>query len=335
MLRRTSERLSRLVAWPILVVLYAIDWLIGRVEKIIHHRRMPYFFVAPNLVIFIVFILIPVMLNFYYGFTTGGSILPENRPWSGSANYERLAVCQNYFDYRTCQEELFWRAIGNTAIFVILEVPSMVIMALIIALALNRQIVLRGFFRSAFFYPVLLSPVVVALIWKWILETRGGLLNTILGFFGQEPIAWRLDGGWMMFWIIFVSVWAQVGFYALILLAGLQSIPPVLYEAARIDGANTRQSFYRVTLPLLRPTMLVVLVLSLIRGVQAFDHIFVLTGGGPGTSTLLMVQFIYRTAFEPPNQYGLAAAASLVLAAILAVLTLAQLFFNRRQTEAV
>jgi alpha-1,4-digalacturonate transport system permease protein len=208
-------------------------------------------------------------------------------------------------------------------------------MALIIALALNREIRMRGFFRSAFFYPVLLSPVVVALIWKWILQERGGLLNSVLQMIGLKPILFLLDAGWMMFWVIFVSIWAQVGFYALILLAGLQGIPPSLYEAAKIDGAHERQSFFNITLPLLRPTLLVVLVLSLIRGAQSFDHIFVLTGGGPGTATVLLVQYIYRTAFEPPNNWGLGAAASLVLAAVLAVLTLGQLYLNRRQTEAI
>ncbi len=320
---------------PVVWIVEAIDFVVSRIEAVIGHRRMPYFFVLPNLAIFAVFVAIPVLLNFWFGFTGGTSMVPEERVWVGTENFARLAQCENYLDYLSCREDYFWRAISNTAVFTVAEVPAMVFFALIIALALNRQIRFRGFFRSAFFYPVLLSPVVVALIWRWILQERGGLLNALLARIGLQPISFLIDANWMMFWVIFVSVWAQVGFYALILLAGLQSIPPSLYEAARIDGANELQSTLRVTLPLLRPTLLVVLVLSLIRSVQAFDHIWVMTNGGPGTATVLMVQYIWRTAFEPPFNRGLAAAASLVLALILGTLTIMQLILNRRQTEAV
>lgn len=320
------------VRWAIL----GVDFLIGRVvERVIGHQRMPYFFVLPNTLIFIAFIAIPLMLNFYFALTTGNSILPQNRPFVGLDNYQRIFTCESIFAPLTCREDVFWRAVFNTITFVIFEVPATIIVALLIALALNRQIMFRGFFRSAFFYPVLLSPVVVALIWKWMLQERGGLLNTIIGLFGGKPISFLLSPQWMMFWIVFVSVWANVGFYALILLAGLQSIPPSLYEAAKIDGADEVQAFRKITFPLLGPTMLVVLVLSLIRGVQMFDHVYVLTGGGPGTATVLMVQYIRRTGFEPPNNWGLAAAASLILAGVLVLLTIAQLVANRRQTEAI
>jgi alpha-1,4-digalacturonate transport system permease protein len=325
--------IGRILSLPIVGILHLLDLIIGSLERLIGHRRMPYFFVLPNMLIFVIFVMLPLLLNFLFAFTGGSSILPENRPWVGTGNFERLLSCGDIWDVSTCREDVFFFAVRNTFLFVIVEVPSMIVLAMLIALALNRDIRLRGFFRSAFFFPVLLSPVVVALIWKWMLQTRGGLINAVLGFFGIAPIAFVLDGYWMMFWAIFVSVWAQVGFYALILLAGLQGIPPVLYEAAEIDGATEVQRFWKVTLPLLRPTLLVVLVLTLIRGVQMFDHVYVLTGGGPGTATVLTVQYIYRTAFEPPNNWGMAAAVSLMLAAVLAVLTVIQLLLNRRQTE--
>ena len=145
----------------------------------------------------------------------------------------------------------------------------------------------RGFFRGVFFYPVLLSPVVVALIWKWILQ-REGLLNAMLQGAGVAGPVWLDDASWAFFWSVFVSIWAHMGFYTLILLAGLQAIPGDLYEAAEMDGATPWRRFYRVTLPLLMPNLLVVLVLALIRAVQIFDEIFVLTGGGPGSATLLI-----------------------------------------------
>ena len=173
-----------------------------------------------------------------------------------------------------------------------------------------------------FFYPVLLSPVVVALIWKWILQ-REGVLNAVLSGAGASPVGWLSDASWAFFWCVFVSIWAHMGFYTLILLAGLQAIPADLYEAAAMDSASPWRRFSRITLPLLMPNLIVVLVLGLIRAVQVFDEVFVLTGGGPGSATTFIVQFIYQTGFaESIHQYGLAAAASLVLALSLLVLTL-------------
>ena len=161
---------------------------------------------------------------------------------------------------------------------------------------------------------MLLSPVVVALIWKWILQ-RDGLLNAALTLSGGEKILFFVEPGWAMFWAVFVSVWAHMGFYTLILLAGLQAIPADLYEAAEMDGTPPMaRVLTRLTLPLLWPNLIVVLVLALIRAVQTFDEVFVLTGGGPGTATLMVVQYIYETAFANQVQnFGLASAASVLL----------------------
>jgi alpha-1,4-digalacturonate transport system permease protein len=169
----------------------------------------------------------------------------------------------------------------------------------------------------------------VALIWKWILQ-REGILNAWTIGLGGEQTLWLLDASWAFFWVIFVSIWAHMGFYMLILLAGLQAIPKDVYEAAEMDGATPTRVFWRITLPLLMPNMVVVLVLALIKGVQTFDEIYVLTGGGPGSATTLMVQFIYDTGFAvQPQLYGIAAAASILLAVVLFVLTLMQLAASR------
>jgi alpha-1,4-digalacturonate transport system permease protein len=209
----------------------------------------------------------------------------------------------------------------------------MVLFAMVTALILNRNIKGRGFWRSVFFYPVLLSPVVVALIWKWILQ-RDGVLNAIIMALGGERVPFLLDPRWAIFWVILVSIWAQMGFHTLILLAGLQAIPGELYEAGAIDGTSRWQAFRHITLPLWMPTLFVVLVLSLIRAVQVFDQVFVLTRGGPGTATQYIVQYIYMTGFaNMPPRRGLAAAASLVMGGILLVLTLIQLRLGR-ETEA-
>jgi len=309
------------------------DIVFGPIQRLLGYKRMGYMFVLPNLLIFGIFILLPMLLNFYFGFTSGDSILLENREFVGFANLERLLTCENYLDIQTCREDLFWRSLSNTGVFVIGQVGIMVVFALITALALNRKIRGRAFFRSIFFYPVLLSPVVVALIWKWILQHQFGLLNALLVGIGLDKIPFLLQANWARFWVIIVSVWAQMGFYTLILLAGLQSIPASLYEAAALDGANAWRGFRHITLPMLMPTMVVVLVLSLIRAVQVFDQVFVLTNGGPGTATLYIVQYIYRTGFEH-RQYGMAAAASLVLAIVLLVLTLGQLRLGRESEAA-
>lgn len=323
---------TRVLRWALLP-LALLDPILNWIQDRIGIQRMGYLFILPNLLIFGIFIILPMSLNFVYGFTTGDSILLENRAYVGTQNIDRLLDCDDYTQIRTCDQDLFWRGVGNTIRYVVIEVLLINFLALITALALNQKVRGRGFFRSAFFYPVLLSPVVVALIWKWILQYQNGLLNTFLVHLGGERISFLTNPEWAQFWVIIISVWAQMGFYALILLAGLQSIPPEYYEAASIDGAGALSRLRHITLPLLKPVFFVVIVLSLIRAIQVFDLVYVLTGGGPGTATQYMVQFIYQTAFDDRN-YGIASAASLLLAIFLLILTLIQFRLNRQAQEA-
>jgi alpha-1,4-digalacturonate transport system permease protein len=312
-------------------VINVVDVFFSTLQRVIGLKGIPYIFVLPNLLIFGIFIVFPMLLNFVYAFTSGTEFFPASRPWAGTANFEQLLDCTNFVDPNTCREDIFWRAIFNTATYVIFQVGLMVLISLITALLLNRKIRARGFFRSVFFYPVLLSPIVVALIWKWILQ-ENGLLNGIITSLGFGKIPFLVDSTWAQFWVILISVWAFMGFYTLILLAGLQAIPADLYEAADIDGANAWQGFLGITLPLLMPSLIVVLMLALIRAVQIFDVVFAFTGGGPGTATLYMVQYIYSKGFSSPSkQFGLAASASLLMAGVLVVLTLIQLVFRREE----
>ena len=310
-----------------------LEWPMLAIQRMTGMQRIAWAFLLPNLVIFGAFTFLPIFLNFFYATTGSDNILLENRPYVGLDNFRSLLACQNWLEPNSCERDIFWRAIHNSFWFVILQVGFMVAFSLVTALILNRDIPLRGFFRSVFFYPVLLSPVVVALIWKWVLQ-RYGVLNAGLESAGLPVVNWLVEADWAFFWVIFVSIWAHMGFYTLILLAGLQAIPSDVYEAAEMDGASKWRTFSRITMPLLMPTMVVVLVLSLIRAVQAFDEIFVLTGGGPGSATLLILQFIYETGFAfQPRLYGLAAAASILMAAVLMVLTLIQLRATRGRAE--
>lgn len=291
--------------------------------------RLAWLFVGPNLLVFGVFTFLPIVINLVYATTGGVHLLPSERPFTGLENFQILYECRNYLDLQTCRKDVFWRAIINTLRFSAIQVVLMVVLSLITAVVLNRNILARGFWRGVFFYPVLLSPVVVALVWKWMLQGQGAF-NAGLVAAGSQPIDWLTDGGWAFFWSIFVSIWAHMGFYTLILLAGLQAIPRDLYEAAEMDRASPWRVLRRITLPLLMPNLIVVLVLALIRAVQIFDEVFVLTGGGPGSATTFIVQFIYQTGFaEQIHLYGLAAAASLSLAVLLIILTLVQLRLTR------
>jgi alpha-1,4-digalacturonate transport system permease protein len=280
------------------------------------HRLVPFGFLAPNLGIFLVFIIAPALYNFVLSLYRTSPFRPP------------VFVGAENFLYLLHQDDLFWRAIRNILVFVVGDVTLITGLSVLIGVLLNQDVRLRGFFRSAFFYPVLLSPVVVALVWQWILNSQFGVLNAALQSLGLTRQPWLLRADWAMFWAVFVHVWATLGFFALIVLAGLQSIPPTLYEAATIDGAGRWGGFRYVTLPLLMPTLMVVLILSMIRSFEVFDHIYVLTGGGPGTATLLIVQYIYRSAFQL-DQFGLAAAASLVLFVVIFTLTVTQYLFGR------
>jgi alpha-1,4-digalacturonate transport system permease protein len=311
-----------------------IDAPFEALQRRIGAARMPYVFVAPNLLVFGIFVAAPMLLNVWYAVTGGTQLMPADRPYVGASNFAELLDCGTYGVIATCKQDRFWRAVANTAWFVAFQVIGLVAISLVTALILNRRMAWRGFFRAVFFYPVLLSPVVVALVWKWILQPDG-VLNALVVASGGERVPFLLDPGWAFSWTIVVSIWAHMGFYTLILLAGLQAIPADLYEAAEMDGTPHARVLWRITLPLLMPNMMVVMVLALIRAVQSFDEIFVLTGGGPGTATQYIVQYIYETAFANQTHIlGLAAAASMLVGGVLLILTLLQLAASARSRQA-
>ncbi|CAM04095.1 carbohydrate ABC transporter membrane protein 1 (CUT1 family) [Saccharopolyspora erythraea NRRL 2338] len=283
-----------------------------------NQRLAPYLFVLPNMLVFGVFIIYPALNGFnisLYNSNNGRAFTPV-----GTRNYRRLFT-----------DEEFWQAAGATVIFVVAFVAVCTAASIGLAMLLTKPIRARGFFRAVFFLPVLLSPVVVGLLWGWILERRSGALNAILGAVGLPEPGWLVSGPLALGATVFVGVWAHAGFYTLIMMAGLQAIDSSYYEAAHLDGAGAWHRFRHITWPLLRPTTLVVVILAMIAGFQSFDFIYTLSGGGPLGATTLMVQYIYEHAFQSPIQYGLAAAGSVVLFCTIFALTVLNFLYGRRK----
>ena len=416
---------------------------------------VPYALLLPNLLIFGLFTFVPMILNFYVSMTGGTSISLFERPWVGLAKYVEIFGCVSIFEPKSCPNAgfNFWTGMFNTLWFVVFQVPILCVVALTTALVVNKNLRGRGLWRAMFFYPVMLSPVVIANIWNWVLH-RKGVLNEALGgasdtlsglagmtgfdlvvtvlmavvlmvvseralrggeepslvwtavfgllfallftwanplslldlpgsfwlgaalaaglfwlasvqhnyarlvFFGfcvvaallllsiqfdavfdfgrYRPVNWLVTPrtNWPFFWLIFVFTWSHMGFYMLILLAGLQAIPRDLYEAAKMDATSAPRAFWRITLPLVMPTLTVVIVLSLIRSFQIFDEVYLLTGGGPGRETYMIVQNFYEVAFTNNiPDYGQAAAGSVLMAVVIAVFTFVQLWLTRRQSQ--
>jgi ABC-type sugar transport system permease subunit len=199
-----------------------------------------------------------------------------------------------------------------------------------LALMLNSQRRGRGALSAAYFLPVLISPVVVGIIWKAALDRTTGLVNQVLSAIGLGSPGWLVDSSLSLISVILVGTWIHLGFYAMILISGLQAIDTSLYEAARMDGASVWQSVRLITLPLLRPTLMVVIILATIAGFQAFDFVYTLTGGGPVGATTLIIQYIYENAFSYPIQYGLASAAAVILFVVVFAVTFINYAIGRR-----
>lgn len=280
----------------------------------------PYLFLLPNMAIFGMFTIYPAIngINLSLYESPNGRVFR----WVGGGNYERILTSAE-----------FWKVASQTVIYAVSYVLISIVLATATAILVNQQKFGKAFFRSALFIPVLVSPVVVGLVFNWMLQRQGGLVNNFLGVFGIDPVPWLVDSRWAMVSIIMVGVWTQLGFYMLILLAGLQAIDPVYYEAARMDGATGWQQLVTITLPLLKSSLLVVLILGTIHGFQAFDFIYTLTGGGPVGATTLMVQYIYENGFISPIRYGTAAAGGVILFVAVFSLTLVNWVLSSRRGE--
>lgn len=279
----------------------------------------PYLFIAPNMALFTVFVFFPLLYAFYISLREWSLI--DTPRYIGLQNYARLAT-----------DTLFWQSVQHTAVYSLATVPTSLAIGLALALGLNRDLLGRTFLRSLYFLPVVISSVATAVIAAWLFNDNYGVINMLLGRLGMRPVAWLSSPNWALFSLVITTLWVRVGFCMVVYLAALQSINPTYYDAAQMDGATRRQQFRYVTWPLLRPATFLLLILSVIHSFQVFDLIYVMTGGGPGFSTTMVVQYIYQAAFVS-SEMGYASAMGVVLFFIILGFTLLQWGVNRRKED--
>ena len=281
--------------------------------------RTAFAFLAPSLLGVVLFLLIPVIMVIFLSLVQWNLLTPMK--WVGLSNYV------NIFRFDGMGHSLF-----VTAYYVILNIPVQTVLALGLALLLNSKRGGSGVIRIICVLPYLATPVAMGVVWNWFFNPSTGIINQVLAKIGITGPAWLSDQATAMPVIAFANVWQYTGYSMLFFLAGLQAVPLTLYEAASLDGATKAQQFRRVTLPLLRPTMLFVLVTGVIGSFQVFDTVYVMTAGGPGNATEVVNLNIYNTAFAG-FRIGEASAMSVVLFLVILIVTVAQFrYFNKRTT---
>lgn len=271
-------------------------------------------FLLPNLLGFLTFIGVPIVSSFVISFTDWDLI--GSMSFRGFENYIRLV-----------QDQDFWVSFRNTILFILGYLPLVIVFGLSCALLLNKKMKFRAFFRATFFLPVITSWVAVSLVWKWLYNPEYGLINYMLSTIGIDGPQWLNDPSTAMVGIILASAWKDIGFVMVLFLGGLQNISPTYYEAASIDGASKIRQLWNITIPLLAPTTFFVTIISLINSFQVFDQVMIMTGGGPGGSTVVMVQNIYNHAFRY-FEMGYASAMSWVLFLVIFLFTWIQMKFQ-------
>jgi len=280
-----------------------------------NRQRAAWLFLAPALLVLGVFFILPVIA------ALGLSLTDYDLYALADIHNLRFVGLHNY--WALLHRPLFWSALGNTFYFVAVGVPLSIAASLVAALLLNSPLArIRPFFRTVLFAPVVTTVVAVAVIWRYLFNTRYGLVNYGLAEIGIHPIDWLGDPHWAMPTIIAFAVWKNFGYNMIIIMAGLQAIPLDLYEAARIDGASAPRQFWHITLPLLRPTMVLVVILTVAGYFQLFAEPYVMTEGGPLQSTVSVLYLMYEDGFKWWNLGTASAVAFMLFLIIFAVTTL-------------
>lgn len=281
-------------------------------------KQIPYIFLSPIIIWFAIFLIFPLIFALYLSFHEW-SIISPNRPFVGLGNYIGLF-----------SDNLFWVSLKNTFLYVGMGMPAGLVIALALALLVRSITGFKGLFRTIYFVPVVTSLVACSIVWRWLYQPTFGLFNQLLSYMHIAPQQWLNSPSQALFSLVLFAVWKGVGYWMIIFLAGLEGIPDVYYEAAKIDGASKRQTFFHITLPLLKPTITFATVVCAIGAFQVFAQPYLMTStggrppGGPADSTRVLVLRIYNLGFRLLRM-GYASSMAFVLFAIILALSLIQL----------
>jgi len=283
--------------------------------KKLNRQKTSYLFIALPAMLFFIFQLVPLIASFFLSFTEYNVVhMPK---FVGLQNYKTILF----------NDPLFWKAMRNTVFYVVGVVPIGICVALLLAVAIDQKIKFKNFFKSLFFLPTVTAIIAVSVIWKWLYAgEKYGLFNFFLIKLGGQPVDWLSSPEWTLPSIMIMSVWAGVGYNMILFLAGLQTIPHTMYEAAEIDGAGFWRKFFHITLPLLKPTLVFVSLMSFIFSFQVFEQVYIMTGGQGGiggvlNSALTIVAYLYDKGFQK-FQMGYASALAYIIAFCVFLLTM-------------
>jgi multiple sugar transport system permease protein len=299
----------------------------GRTERIVEDTPITlkqtataYLYLLPALLILCIFVLYPLVMAFRMSFYESFNYFKDEGTGFGLASYKKVL-----------KDSVFHIAIKNTLFLSFVAMPISIMVSLGIALLLNSIRTLQGFFQTVFFLPYVTSVIAVGVVFRWLFHSNYGLINFFLGLLQVSPVAWLNDPGSALFALSIYYVWSGLAFKTIIFLAGLQNIPDFYYRAARVDGARRGKIFLRITVPLLSPTIMFLVVVSLINAFKVYNEVYALFGdnGGPANSAYTVVFYIYRT-FYGAGRMHIAAAAAVVLFLFILVVTLAQLWLGKR-----
>jgi multiple sugar transport system permease protein len=280
--------------------------------------RLALLFILPSLIGFLVFMVWPTLRGIYLSFTKFNLLTPPE--FNGLDNYVRMV-----------QDPVFWNALKVTVYYVLINIALQTVLALVIAVMMQR-LTQRTWLRGIVLTPYLVSNVVAAMVFLWILDFQLGIGNTVIAALGMDRIPFLSDSAWVIPTIAVINVWRHVGYTALLIFAGLQMIPHSLYEAARVDGASEIRMFRSITIPLLRPILSLVLIVTVVGSFQVFDTVAIATRGGPVDSSRVLQYYIYDVAFGR-FQFGYASAMSVALLAVLVIITFVQYRLTRAESS--
>jgi putative chitobiose transport system permease protein len=285
-------------------------------------RLTPYLFLLPAVLILGLTVFYPALQAFYLSFTRYEFDITQPPIWIGTENFQRLL-----------SDRLFWRTLGNTLLYLIIVVPILVVAPLGLAILVNRALPGVSWFRAAYYTPVVISIVVAGIAWQW-LYAENGLLNQLLRWLrlSQDGVLWLTSPRFALFSVMAVTVWKGLGYYMVIYLAGLQAIPADLYEAGAIDGSDGWRKHLDITVPLMRPYLLLVAVISAIAATKVFEEVFIMTQGGPRNSSKTLVYYVYESAFRD-LEISYACTIGLVMFLIILTLSVIRLSISRKTED--